>query len=179
MALVDLGSPAAAASTWAARSARPRRPADLVLLLLAGEGAVERRPAPRGRVPGRVTKPVRAADLYAALLDPTGPSPASRPSAPRSPPAGPLGLQVLVVEDNAVNQLVATGLLENLGCTVDAVGNGIEAVDALVEGHAFDVVLMDCRMPRMDGFDATRAIRARERGTRVPIIAMTASATAR
>ncbi len=101
---------------------------------------------------------------------------------PPRPHARPdLGLRVLVVEDNAVNQLVAAGLLESLGCSAVVVGNGAEAVAALRPGHGFDVVLMDCRMPRLDGFDATRAIRARESGAhgagaRVPIIAMTASA---
>ncbi|MDO9496245.1 MAG: response regulator, partial [Nocardioides sp.] len=82
----------------------------------------------------------------------------------------------LVVEDNAVNQLVATGLLESLGCRVDVVGNGRDAVDRLRGDHRLDVVLMDCRMPILDGYDATRAVRAAETETRVPIIAMTASA---
>ena len=87
--------------------------------------------------------------------------------------------QILVVEDNEVNQMVAVGLLEHAGYDVDVVGDGIEAVEALADGHGYGAVLMDCRMPRMDGFEATRAIRARESaGCRIPIIAMTASALA-
>jgi len=87
------------------------------------------------------------------------------------------GPKVLVVEDNQVNQLVATGLLESAGYSADVVADGVEAVAALSGPHPYAAVLMDCRMPRLDGFDATREIRAREpAGVRVPIIAMTASA---
>ncbi len=88
--------------------------------------------------------------------------------------------RILVVEDNQVNQMVAVGLLENAGYAADVAADGLEAVAALVGDHGYAAVLMDCRMPRMDGFTATRAIRAQERlerpGGRVPIIAMTASA---
>ncbi|MEW1952560.1 response regulator [Terrabacter sp. NPDC080008] len=92
---------------------------------------------------------------------------------------GALGT-VLVVEDNEVNQLVAQGVLESLGYTVRLAANGLEGV-AAYRGHGADVVavLMDCQMPRMDGYAATRAIRAHEPpGRRVPVIAMTASAIA-
>ncbi len=80
------------------------------------------------------------------------------------------------MEDNPVNQLVAQGLLERLGCTSRVAVNGLDAVTALAAGHDYDVVLMDCRMPRLDGYGATRQIRDHEQGRRVPIIAMTASA---
>jgi CheY-like chemotaxis protein len=84
---------------------------------------------------------------------------------------------VLVVEDNQVNQMVAVGMLEHAGYDATVAADGVEAVDALADGHEFAAVLMDCRMPRMDGFAATRAIRSQEApGQRVPIIAMTASA---
>jgi CheY-like chemotaxis protein len=73
--------------------------------------------------------------------------------------------------------MVAVGLLENAGYVADVAEDGVEAVAALSGDHGYAAVLMDCRMPRMDGFTATRAIRAQERpGVRVPIIAMTASA---
>jgi len=92
-------------------------------------------------------------------------------------PVGAERPRVLVVEDNHVNQMVAVGMLENAGYAADVAADGVEAVEALVPGHGFAAVLMDCRMPRMDGFAATRAIRAQEEpGRRVPIIAMTASA---
>ena len=73
--------------------------------------------------------------------------------------------------------MVATGLLESLGCDSEVAHDGIEAVEKLGHPHRYAAVLMDCRMPRLDGFDATRRIRQREPdGSRVPIIAMTASA---
>ena len=86
--------------------------------------------------------------------------------------------RVLLVEDSLVNQEVARDFLLELGCTVSVAKNGKEAVGA-TEGEAFDAVLMDCQMPEMDGFEATRLIRAREKragGRRVAIIALTANA---
>jgi PAS domain S-box-containing protein len=88
------------------------------------------------------------------------------------------GLRVLLVEDNMVNQKVAGALLGKLGCKHVAVGNGEEALARLRE-ESFDVVLMDCQMPVMDGFEATRRLRAGETGNAmqsVAVIAMTANA---
>ncbi|ADJ28094.1 EAL domain-containing protein [Nitrosococcus watsonii] len=83
--------------------------------------------------------------------------------------------RVLVVEDNRVNQQVAVGMLERLGCRVEVVSNGQEALDAM-SGKVYELVLMDCHMPQMDGYEATRQIRIREAGKKqVPIIAMTAN----
>ena len=94
-----------------------------------------------------------------------------------SVPAPTNAHRVLVVEDNQVNQMVAVGLLESAGYATEVSVDGEEAVIALKGDHGFAAVLMDCRMPRMDGYTATRAIRAEEApGCRVPIIAMTASA---
>jgi CheY-like chemotaxis protein/HPt (histidine-containing phosphotransfer) domain-containing protein len=85
-----------------------------------------------------------------------------------------------VVEDNSVNVEVALAMLENIGCAADSACNGLEALDALERSH-YDVVLMDCEMPEMDGYRATREIRRRERDEasqrRTPIIALTANAT--
>ena len=92
------------------------------------------------------------------------------------PGDAPRNGHVLLVEDNDVNQLVALGFLEALGWTADVAQNGEEAVARAAE-TAYDAILMDLQMPVLDGFGATRAIRAAEApGRRVPIIAMTASA---
>ncbi len=86
---------------------------------------------------------------------------------------------ILVVEDNAINQAVASAMLENLGCTVEVAENGLQAVSALSR-NTYDLVLMDCQMPEMGGIEATEVIRRREReaGTEmpVPIVALTAHA---
>lgn len=89
-----------------------------------------------------------------------------------------VGAHVLLVEDNEVNQQVALGMLEMLGCTADTADEGRAAVD-LVSTRPYDLVLMDCYMPVMDGFEAAQRIRDAERtggNRRLPIVAMTADA---
>ena len=91
----------------------------------------------------------------------------------------PLNKRVLLAEDNPVNQEVATGMLRLLGCHVEVVGNGQLALDA-ASLTSYDLILMDCHMPEMDGFAATTAIRRYEQTTpnrpRTPIVALTADA---
>ena len=98
-------------------------------------------------------------------------------SSAEEPPASVPGVlhgRVLVAEDNLVNQQVATLMLEDLGLVVDVVGDGRAALDAACAG-GYDVVLMDCQMPVMDGLQAARAMR--ERGCTPPVLALTASAS--
>jgi signal transduction histidine kinase/ActR/RegA family two-component response regulator len=85
------------------------------------------------------------------------------------------GTRILLVEDEPVNRLVARQLLTKLGCYVAEARTGVEALEAMSEG-AFDLILMDCQMPEMDGYEATRRIRAREEKQHIPIVAITAYA---
>ena len=107
------------------------------------------------------------------------PAPPATEGAPTTPgakvPADLRGLRVLVVEDNVVNQFVATEVLGELGLQVEIAGSGREAI-SMVRTSAFDLVLMDVQMPEMDGLATTRALRSLPEGKVIPIIAMTASA---
>jgi two-component system CheB/CheR fusion protein len=121
-------------------------------------------------------KPLRGSRLQSAFRQVLGKNLELTNSAPPVEPASAefAGRRVLLVEDNPVNQKVAYSLLKKLGCSVECVGDGREAV-AVTDGVFFDLILMDCQMPEMDGFQATMAIRSREgAGRRTPIVALTA-----
>ena len=126
----------------------------------------------------RLTKPARRSMLYEAIVRAVTPPAAEGRVADASvlvAAAASKG-RLLVVEDNAINQAVARGLIAKLGYRCDVAGNGVEALDAIAR-QGYDAVLMDCQMPEMDGFEATAEIRRREGGAdRLPIIAMTAGA---
>jgi CheY-like chemotaxis protein len=87
-------------------------------------------------------------------------------------------LRVLLVEDDKVNQIISRKMLESLNCEVELATDGLQAVDKALL-REYDVVLMDCHLPHLDGYEATRRVRAAERrGRHVQIIALTASALA-
>jgi signal transduction histidine kinase/CheY-like chemotaxis protein len=134
----------------------------------------------RNRFDATLTKPVRhqaLVDCLVRLMTPA-PPPAAPPSEPAVAPqaaAEPNGGRVLLVEDNEVNQILASEVLRDAGYTVGIAGDGLEALAAFAR-ERWDLILMDIQMPQLDGFEATRRLRAE--GASLPIIAMTANAMA-
>jgi PAS domain S-box-containing protein len=148
-----------------------------ILLSLFG---VEQDPAERAHRPDAVgLKPIRALTLN-TLVDQVITGQVSHKSRQPPPPQANFtfkGRRLLLVEDNPVNQRVAQRVLQKLAADVTLANNGAEALERIAESN-FDAVLMDCQMPVMDGFTATRRIRDTERATglkRLPIIALTAN----
>jgi signal transduction histidine kinase/CheY-like chemotaxis protein len=126
------------------------------------------------------TKPVRRAQLLDAMLAALAPEPeaGASPGPAATPVEAPVNAhaRILVAEDNPVNQQLARAMLKRFGYQADVAGNGQEAVDGVM-AVSYDLVLMDCQMPVMDGFEATRIIREREGDARhTRIIAVTANA---
>jgi len=132
----------------------------------------------------RLRKPVRQSKLYDSIAevvsgerdaaDPAQADPVEVVAQMQSPDAP----KILVVEDNEVNQSVALAMLSRRGYAVEIAANGQEALDALGQDH-YDIVLMDCQMPVMDGYAATRELRRREGSAQhTPVIAMTANVLA-
>jgi len=126
-----------------------------------------------------LSKPVRQSELYDALAMLVGSATTALPAPASMPVYLPVHAHVLLAEDNIVNQEVAIAMLEKYGCRVQIAGDGY-AVLAALAGKAYDLVLMDCQMPNLDGYAATAAIRTREQeqpgARRIPIIALTANA---
>ena len=147
-------------------------------VLSSSDDAGDRAAAADAGVGAFLTKPVREAQLFDCIGRLLGdgavvPAQAGPEDAPRRRPG-----RVLLAEDNAVNQQVALAILDSLGFSADVAGDGQAAVDMLRAG-SYTAVLMDCQMPRLDGFAATREIRAGGgEAARTPIIALTASALA-
>lgn len=179
-----------------ARGASPPR----VILLTSVGRRGDAKTAKALGVSAYLTKPIRESQLVRCLamvleqpaLSPVGgqaqPGPELVTRHTLAEAATSAGMKILLAEDNIINQKVAVRMFERLGHRVDVVANGLEAVEALSR-IGYDLVFMDCQMPEMDGFEATREIREREqsgRGSglhpvpsthrRTPIIAMTANA---
>ena len=149
-----------------------------VMLLLSSAQSVDRVLLEAAGISRSLTKPVGRSALFNELVeilaDVHGVEALTR-AAPEER-VDLLGQRVLVVEDNEINQLVALGVLQALGYSVEIASDGEEAV-AMAARTTYDAIVMDVQMPRMDGYAATQAIRAQASGeARVPIIAMTAAA---
>lgn len=161
----------------------------LVLITAAGQRGDARRAKEAG-YSAYLVKPVRSSDLLEALSSVNKRSGSSalvtrysieeekRQTTPASEDSKPIPAFVLIAEDNLVNQKVAVGVLQRFGCRVEVAVNGSEALEMLAKKR-YDMVFMDCQMPVMDGYEATRILRERE--TRLalphlPVIAMTAHA---
>ena len=161
------------------------------LLMLTSLGKPRQVELRAAGVVASLAKPVRQTQLreaLARLLSPARRTADTAPAAHRaeacvrgaehtSKDSSARAARVLVVDDNVVNQQVAVNLLRRLGHTAHVAANGIEALRAL-DLSAYDLVLMDCQMPEMDGYAATAEIRRREAGTsrRMPVVAITANA---
>jgi signal transduction histidine kinase/CheY-like chemotaxis protein/HPt (histidine-containing phosphotransfer) domain-containing protein len=179
LVLVDANMPEMDGFALVERMRKEARFARSTIMMLSS--ATQRDDAVRCRELGiarYLVKPVRQAQLLEAITSALSSADAAvRDAASLDVSAAPRALRVLLAEDNPVNRKLAVTLLERRGHTVIAVGNGRQVLHALT-AERFDAVLMDVQMPEMGGFEATAAIRERERGTgaRLPIIAMTARA---
>ena len=178
IAILDLVMPEMDGLALAREIRRRRDERELPLVLLTSHGRLPRAQA-SGEFAAQLAKPVKSSQLYNTLVK-------ALADHVREPDAGELvsqagkpaisSLRILLAEDNAMNQMVALRLLDQLGYRADVASNGLETLEAL-ERRPYDVVLMDVQMPELDGLDASRRICERwPAEVRPRIIAMTANA---
>jgi signal transduction histidine kinase/DNA-binding response OmpR family regulator len=181
--LVDYQMPTEDGVQFARRLRESERHRDLKMVLISSVCDRSQYPSDTNEVvDASLIKPVRGAQLIASLFEERvadldmADLLADVEEAMGAEQSGFMqGINVLLAEDNAVNQKVALKMLSALGCNVDVVENGVEAAAAAQKGN-YDIVFMDCQMPDLDGYDATRQIRSHEAGRkRVPVVAMTAN----
>ncbi|MHB8899095.1 MAG: response regulator, partial [Thermoguttaceae bacterium] len=155
----------------------PELSGTVLLMLSSGEGPGDMARCRLLNISAHLMKPIKQSELLHSMTLALGIGSKNRPRTASSA-VGPLPLlRVLQAEDSLTNQRLAVATLQRLGHTVEVAESGNVALDKLATEH-FDVVLMDVRMPDMDGLEATRIVRARERlaGGHVPIVALTANA---
>ena len=177
LALIDFDMPDINGAELAAAVRATAPPSSIRLLILTASGSGRDVAADAG-IDGFLAKPVRSArlveEIAAALRIGRAADPIPLAAATRPRQMSP-GSSVLIVEDNPVNQLVARRMLEKHGFCVDIAANGREGVE-MHERGSYELILMDCQMPVLDGYEATAAIRLHEKPPRhTPIVAMTAS----
>lgn len=180
-AILDLCMPGTDGLSMAEAIAADPALADTRTMILSSAAGLDPDRARQANVLDWTGKPVRFSELHDTLLRLAAPNVAAADGTPIPSPvpvSAPTRGRVLVVEDNAVNQLVAEGVLAGLGYRADIVSDGKQALNALSLTD-YDAVLMDCHMPTMDGYDCTRELRQREATRRhTPVIAMTAGVMA-
>jgi PAS domain S-box-containing protein len=183
IALVDLQMPGMDGLTLARaiQDDPALRATRIILLTPLGKPIPSGQSAP-SNLAGYCMKPVRQSALFDCLVDVLGNPAAAAASRSAKPPAKPKSPpparkeRILLAEDNSINQEVALGNLRKLGYDAEVVANGLEVLYAIESKH-YDIILMDCQMPELDGYETTRQIRQRERpGHHTRIIAMTANA---
>jgi PAS domain S-box-containing protein len=185
LVLLDCGLPGVSGVDFARIvSADPEIAGTPLIMSTAFQDQQRRKAARDSGIRVFLTKPIRKHVLHKAIVRTLGPrlfTPTGVVDAPSSlPPAtdsAPLMRPLLLVEDNEGNQKLAARMLERNGFTCDIASDGQQAVEMMAE-RDYPLVLMDCQMPRLDGFAATAAIRSQQQGkpTRTPIIAVTAHA---
>ncbi|MFN0299378.1 MAG: response regulator [Burkholderiales bacterium] len=169
-----------------------------MIMLSSVESPDERNQARAAGIAAHLAKPIRRAELERVVLDVLGIDATARRNgteAPRRSETFQVNARVLLAEDNPINRQIAIVMLEQLGCSVSHVADGADAI-RLAQDEPFDLIMMDCQMPEVDGFAATAAIRAQEARAhaahhecaqgdsgparpgagRVPIVALTANA---
>ncbi|MCC7375154.1 MAG: response regulator [Verrucomicrobiales bacterium] len=178
--LADQGMPETSGSELLARiqSLPELKSSRRILLVPIGQRETAMRPQSEAGY-AQISKPIRRELLRSVLVsDPLQTTHIASTPLPPTPPKSGAPARILLVEDNRTNQEVAGAILGKLGHRFDAVANGSEALEAL-RHIRYDLVLMDCQMPVMDGFEATRQIRRPSSGVinpGIPVIAMTACA---
>jgi len=155
------------------RAIRKRPALRALRIVILSSSPLDRQSSGGIQISALLTKPIRQSQLYAAITDASGTSCGSQPGPQRKIRTEPHGPPVLIAEDNDINFAVAKALLARHGLRTAAARNGLEAVE-MAQANAYAAILMDCQMPELDGYEATRRIRAGEGGQHVPIIALTA-----